>query len=101
MSQWPVTFLWSQEIEAFAHSHSTPFHLLLDVDVASLLDLVARRGFLCVLGAVDSQVFWEILAQLLDDARIDRTISSSHQTISRRFSARSSSGSHALRSARP
>jgi hypothetical protein len=33
----------------------------------ALLDLLARRGFLCVLGAVDSQVFWEILAQLLDD----------------------------------
>lgn len=32
-----------------------------------LLDLLARRGLLCVLGAVDSQVFWEILAQLLDD----------------------------------
>jgi hypothetical protein len=32
----------------------------------ALLDLLARRGFLCVLGAVDSQVFWEILAQLLD-----------------------------------
>lgn len=35
----------------------------------ALLDLVARRGRLCVLGAVDTQVFWEILAQLLDDAR--------------------------------
>jgi hypothetical protein len=35
----------------------------------ALLDLLARRGFLCVLGAVDTQVFWEILAQLLDDAR--------------------------------
>jgi hypothetical protein len=35
----------------------------------ALLDLLARRGLLCVLGAVDSQVFWEILAQLLDDAR--------------------------------
>jgi len=33
----------------------------------ALLDLLSRRGFLCVLGAVDSQVFWEILAQLLDD----------------------------------
>ncbi len=32
---------------------------------------------------------------------IDLTISPSHQTISRRFSARSSSGSRALRSARP
>jgi hypothetical protein len=33
----------------------------------ALLDLLARRGHLCVLGAVDTQVFWEILAQLLDD----------------------------------
>ena len=35
----------------------------------ALLDLLARRGLLCVLGAVDTQVFWEILAQLLEDAR--------------------------------
>ena len=35
----------------------------------ALLDLLARRGCLCILGAVDTQVFWEILAQLLDDAR--------------------------------
>ena len=35
----------------------------------ALLDLLARRGLLCVLGAVDTQVFWEIMAQLLDDAR--------------------------------
>ena len=35
----------------------------------ALLDLLARRGFLCVLGAVDTQVFWEILAQLFDDSR--------------------------------
>jgi hypothetical protein len=35
----------------------------------ALLDLLARRGLLCVLGAIDTQVFWEILAQLLDDAR--------------------------------
>ena len=35
----------------------------------ALLDLLARRGLLCVLGAVDTQVFWEILAQLLDDVR--------------------------------
>ena len=34
-----------------------------------LLDLLVRRGLLCVLGAVDTQVFWEILAQLLDDVR--------------------------------
>jgi hypothetical protein len=35
----------------------------------ALLDLLSRRGLLCVLGAIDTQVFWEILAQLLDDAR--------------------------------
>jgi hypothetical protein len=34
-----------------------------------LLDLMSRRGLLCILGAVDSQVFWELLAQLLDDER--------------------------------
>ena len=34
-----------------------------------LLDLMSRRGSLCVLGAVDSQVFWELLAQLLEDER--------------------------------
>lgn len=35
----------------------------------ALLDLLARRGALCLLGAVDNHVFWEILAQLLDDER--------------------------------
>lgn len=35
----------------------------------ALLNLMARRGLVGVLGAVDSQVFWEVLAQLLDDAR--------------------------------
>jgi hypothetical protein len=35
----------------------------------ALLDLLARRGLLCVLGAVDTQVFWEILSQLFEDAR--------------------------------
>ena len=35
----------------------------------ALLDLLARRGLLCVLGAVDTQVFWETLAQLLEDVR--------------------------------
>ncbi|HZS12202.1 MAG TPA: hypothetical protein VFA38_08130 [Nitrospirales bacterium] len=32
----------------------------------ALLDLAARRGKACVFGAVDSQVFWEILTQLID-----------------------------------
>ncbi len=35
----------------------------------ALLDLMSKRGCLCILGAVDGQVFWELLAQLLDDAR--------------------------------
>ena len=34
-----------------------------------LLDVLARRGHLCLLGAVDSQVFWELLAQLLEEPR--------------------------------
>jgi hypothetical protein len=33
----------------------------------ALLRLMATRGSLCILGAVDAQVFWEILAQLLED----------------------------------
>jgi len=35
----------------------------------ALLNLMAQRGSLCVLGAVDNQVFWELLAQLLDEPR--------------------------------
>ncbi len=35
----------------------------------ALLSLLAHRGFLCVLGAVDAQVFWEFLAQLLEEPR--------------------------------
>ena len=35
----------------------------------SLLNLMEARGALCILGAVDNQVFWELLAQLLDDSR--------------------------------
>lgn len=33
----------------------------------ALLDLLSRKGKLCVLGAVDMEVFWEILSQLLPD----------------------------------
>ncbi|MDP9132908.1 MAG: hypothetical protein M3M98_07240 [Nitrospirota bacterium] len=33
----------------------------------ALLELMAARGALCILGAVDSQVFWEILSQLIED----------------------------------
>ena len=36
----------------------------------ALLELLSRRGRLGVLSAVDSEVFWEILSQLLDDARL-------------------------------
>lgn len=32
-----------------------------------LLDLMARRGQLCILSAIDAEVFWEILAQLVED----------------------------------
>lgn len=35
----------------------------------ALLGLLARRGSLCVLGSVDAQVFWELLAQLLENPR--------------------------------
>ena len=35
----------------------------------ALLNLLAQRGAICVLGSVDAQVFWELLAQLLDDPR--------------------------------
>jgi hypothetical protein len=35
----------------------------------ALLSLLACRGALCILGAVDNQVFWELLAQLLDEPR--------------------------------
>ena len=34
-----------------------------------LLNLLARAGHLGLLGAVDNQVFWELLAQLLEDER--------------------------------
>ena len=34
----------------------------------ALLDLAARRGALCILAAVDDEVFWEILAQLVEDS---------------------------------
>ena len=34
-----------------------------------MLDLLALRGVLCGLGAVYTRVFWQILAQLLDDPR--------------------------------
>ena len=32
-----------------------------------LLNLLGQRGSLCVLGAVDNQVFWELLSELLED----------------------------------
>lgn len=35
----------------------------------ALLELLADKGQLCLLGAVDNEVFWEILSQLLDDVR--------------------------------
>jgi hypothetical protein len=35
----------------------------------ALLELLADKGQLCLLGAVDNEVFWEILSQLLADVR--------------------------------
>ena len=39
------------------------------VGPVALLNVLAERGLLCILGAVDNQVFWEILAQLLEAPR--------------------------------
>ena len=33
----------------------------------ALLDLMARQGQLCIMSAIDTEVFWEILAQLVED----------------------------------
>ncbi len=33
----------------------------------ALLDLLSRSGKLCVMGAIDQEVFWEILSQLLPE----------------------------------
>ena len=35
----------------------------------TLLDVMIRRGGVCILSAIDSEVFWETLAQLLADER--------------------------------
>lgn len=35
----------------------------------ALLKALCRRGRICILGAVDNQVFWELLGQLLEDER--------------------------------
>lgn len=39
------------------------------VGPSALLNLLAQRGAVCILGSVDAQVFWELLAQLLDAPR--------------------------------
>lgn len=36
----------------------------------ALLDLLSRRGKLCVLSAVDTEVFWEVLSQLVADPAV-------------------------------
>ena len=36
----------------------------------ALLNVIAQRGKCCLLTAVDTQVFWEILAQLFEDPRV-------------------------------
>jgi hypothetical protein len=41
MFQWPVTSMRSEEIQVFAQSHFSPFDLLLEAGVASVLDLGA------------------------------------------------------------
>ena len=33
----------------------------------ALLDLMARKGQLCIMSAIDAEVFWEILSQLVED----------------------------------
>ena len=46
----------------------------------ALLQLMAMRGSLCILGAVDSQVFWEIVVQLIENPRarpVDRLLTPS------------------------
>ena len=35
----------------------------------ALLDLMSRLGHVCILSSIDGEVFWEILAQLLEDER--------------------------------
>ena len=35
----------------------------------ALLDLLSRKGELCVLAAVDNEVFWELLSQILEEER--------------------------------
>lgn len=47
----------------------------------ALLDLMSRKGSLCVLAAVDAEVFWELLAQLLAEERfrpLDRLFTAEH-----------------------
>jgi hypothetical protein len=36
----------------------------------ALLDLISRRGRLCVLSSVDAEMFWELLSQLSEDPRL-------------------------------
>lgn len=48
----------------------------------ALLDVIAHRGLLCVLGAVDSEVFWELLAQLVaDPSKRPRDVLFTEQTL--------------------
>ena len=39
----------------------------------ALLDLMSRLGHVCILSSIDAEVFWESLAQLLDDERFRPT----------------------------
>src|SRR5437899_1548841 len=99
-----VSSMAQDQVEAAVRSHDNPFDVLLEADVASvvdcgagdltvaekvvvhggekltfppwkfdvygplaLLDLLSRKGKLCILSAVDMETFWEILSQLLPD----------------------------------
>jgi len=47
-----------------------PFWKFLIQGPLVLLELMARRGTLCVLSAVDTEVFWEILSQLIESESV-------------------------------
>ncbi len=48
----------------------------------ALLNLLSRRGQLCVLSSVDTEVFWEVLAQLVEDDRLrPRDVVFSNRTV--------------------
>src|SRR2546426_1037486 len=56
-------------LERLRHFPSAGFHFRFWGD-QDMFELLSRRGQLGVLSAVDSEVFWEFLSQLLGDARL-------------------------------